>query len=202
MRKQIALLFILASLALMGSLALNVRAQGTCGIQYKVGYKGAVYPGATVTIENNFTNSGTLAMQVTGITLTMDIGTFSAPSSSLPLSVPVSSGNNVNFDIQVPSSASQGGHSLSASAAFQCNEGGSWVTPSFSPLVLTGTLPVGASPGISAAIGLAILGAIVALIVVVVVLVVKLRRRKPITPLPPPAYTPPPPPPSGNPPTQ
>lgn len=161
------------------------------------------YPGATVTIVNNFTNTGSLAMQVTGITLTTDFGTFSAPSSSLPLSVPVSSSNGLDFDIQVPSSASQGSHTVSASAAFQCNEGGTWVTPNISPLVLNTTFSVGANPGISAAIGLAIIGAIIALVVVVVVLVVKLRKRKPAAPMPPPTYTPPSsPPPGQNPPTQ
>jgi hypothetical protein len=188
-------LFVLTSLAMLGAMANSVEAQGTCGIQYKVGYRGASYPGSTVTIVNNFTNSGSLAMQVTGITLTLDFGTFSAPSSSLPLSVPVGSSNHeLDFDIQVPSSASVGSHSVSASAAFQCNESGSWVTPSFSPLVLTGAFPVGQNPGTSALIGLAILGAIVALAVAVVVLVIK-RRKKPAAPMPPPAYMPPPPPP-------
>ena len=189
----------------MASLASNVRAQGTCGVQYKVGSRGASYPGATVTIVNNFTNSGSLALQITGITVTADFGTFSAPSSSLPLSVPVSSGNELDFDVQVPSSTSQGSHSISASAAFQCYEGSSWVTPSISPLVLSTTFNVGSSPGTSAAIGLAILGAIAALVVAVVVLAVKLRRRKPTAPMPPPAYTPPPPPPpppGQTPPTQ
>jgi hypothetical protein len=127
--------------------------------------------------------------------VTMDFGTFSAPSSKLPLSVPVGSTNQeLDFDLQVPSSASGGSHSFSASAAFQCYESGSWVTPSFSPLVLTSTFNVGQNPGTSALIGLAILGAIVALAVTVVVLVIK-RRRKPVAPMPPPAYMPPPPPP-------
>ena len=201
LRKQIALLLILTSVVTLGSLASTVRAQ-TCGMQYQLTSRGASYPGATVTLVNNFTNSGSDALQVTGITATTDFGTFSAPSSKLPLSVPAS-GGELDFDIQVPSSASVGSHSFSSSAAFQCYEGGSWVTPSISPLVVSSKFDVGQSPGTSAAIGLVILGAIAALVVAVVVLVVKLRRRKPITPLPPPAYTPPPPPPpSGNPPTQ
>jgi len=180
---------------MIGALATTVEAQGTCGIQYKVGSRGASYPGATVTIVNNFTNSGSLAMQVTTITLTIDFGTFSAPSSKLPLSVPVGSTQELDFDIQVPSSASGGSHSISASAGFQCNESGSWVTPSFSPLVLSTTFDVGQNPGTSTLIGAVILGAIVALAVAVVVLVVKLRKRKQATPPPPPQYMPPPPPP-------
>ncbi len=181
---------------MLGAITDSVEAQGTCGIQYKVGYRGASYPGSTVTIVNNFTNSGSLAMQVTSVTVTIDFGTFSAPSSSLPLSVPVgSTDQGLDFDIQVPSTASVGSHPVSASAAFQCNESGTWVTPSFSPLVLTGgSFPVGQNPGTSALIGLAILGAIVALAVAVVVLVIK-RKRKPAAPMPPPAYMPPPPPP-------
>jgi hypothetical protein len=113
----------------------------------------------------------------------------------LPLSVPVGSATQeLDFDIQVPSSASVGSHPISASAGFQCNESGSWVTPSFSPIVLSTTFNVGQNPGTSALIGLAILGAIVALAVAVVVLVIK-RKRKPTAPMPPPAYMPPPPPP-------
>jgi hypothetical protein len=178
---------------MLSAITNNVEAQ-TCGIQYKVGSRGASYPGSTVTIVNNFTNSGSLAMQVTGITVTIDFGTFSAPSSSLPLSVPVGTSQELDYDIQVPSSASMGSHSVSASASFQCNESGTWVTPSFSPLVLSTTFTVGQNPGTSALIGLSILGAIVALAVAVVVLVIK-RRRKPAAPMAPPAYVPPPPPP-------
>lgn len=203
LRSQLVALLVLVSLAMLGVLSTNVEAQGTCGIQYKVGSRGASYPGATVTIVNNFTNSGSLAMQVTGITVTVDFGTFSAPSSKVPLSVPVGSTNQeLDFDVQVPSSASVGSHPLSASVAFQCYESGTWVTPSFSPLVLTSTFNVGQNPGTSALIGLGILGAIVALAVAVVVLVIK-RRKKPAAPMPPPTYMPPPaPPPSQTPPGQ
>ena len=188
---------------MVGALASNVRAQ-SCGVQYKVGSRGTSYPGATVTIQNNFTNTGTVTLQVTGITVTADFGTFSAPSSSLPLSVTAGSSNEVDFDVQVPSSTSTGSHPVSASASFQCYEGSSWVTPSFSPLVLSTTFNVGANPGLSAAIGLAILGAIAALVVVVVVLAVMLRRRKTTAPMAPPPYTPPPPapPPGQVPPTE
>ncbi len=84
---------------------------------------------------------------------------------------------------------------MSASAGFQCYEGSSWVTPSFSPIVLSTTFNVGQNPTTSGAIGLAILGAIIALAVAVVVLVVKLRKRKPAAPTAPPGYAPPPPPP-------
>lgn len=195
-------LLVLTSLVMLAALSNSVEAQGTCGIQYKVGSRGVSYPGATVTIVNNFTNSGSLAMQVTTITLTIDFGTFSAPSSKLPLSVSVGSTQELDFDIQVPSSASNGSHPFSTSAGFQCNESGSWVTPSFSPIVLSTTFNVGQNPGTSSLIGLAILGAIAALAVAVVVLVIKLRKKKPAAPIPPPAYIPPPPPPSQAPPGQ
>jgi hypothetical protein len=184
---------------MLEAIANNVNAQ-TCGIQYKVGSRGTSYPGATVTIVNNFTNSGSLAMQVTSITVTVDFGTFSAPSSKVPLPVAVGSTQELDFDVQVPSSASIGSHPVSASAAFQCYESGTWVTPSFSPLVLTSNFDVGQNPGTSALIGLAILGAIVALAVAVVVLVIK-RKRKPAAPMPPPTYMPPPPPPPSQTPT-
>src|SRR5207249_10893822 len=107
LRGKLVALFVFASLVMLGAVANRVEAQGTCGIQYKVGSRGTSYPGATVTIVNNFTNSGSLAMQVTTITLTIDFGTFSAPSSKLPLSVPVGSTQELDFDIQVPSSASE-----------------------------------------------------------------------------------------------
>lgn len=188
-------LVVLATLAFLGTMAVSVHGQ-TCGIQYKAGSTGSVSPGGTFTLTNNFTNTGSVAIQVTSITLTVDFGTFSAPSSALPLSVSSGGSQSVSFDVQVPSSASVGSHSASASASFQCNESGSWVTPSFSPLVLTTTLTVSQSPGLSAAIGLIILGVIAVLAVVVVVLVVKLRRRKQAPPPTPPAYMPPPPPPS------
>ncbi len=171
-------------------MAVNVHGQ-TCSIQYRVGSTGAVYPGGTFTVNNNFTNTGSVAIQVTSITITVDFGTFSAPASALPLTVSSGATQSVNFDIQVPSSASVGSHAASASSSFQCNESGSWVTPSFSPLVLSTTLTVSQSPGLSAAIGLTILGVIAALAVVVVVLVVKLRRRKQAPPTSPPAYMPP-----------
>ncbi len=199
LRSQLVALLALVSLAMLGVISTNVEAQGTCGIQYKVGSRGASYPGATVTIVNNFTNSGSLAMQVTSITLTVDFGTFSAPSSKVPFSVPVGSTNQeLDFDVQVPSSASVASHPLSASAAFQCYESGTWVTPSFSPLVLTSTFNVGQSPGTATLIGAVILGAIAALAVAVVVLVVKLRKRKQVAPPPPPAYMPPTPPPTSQ----
>lgn len=195
LRGKLVALFVFASLVMLGAVANRVEAQGTCGLQYKVGSRGASYPGATVTLVNNFTNAGSLAMQITSITLTVDFGTFSAPSSKLPLAVTVGTTQELDFDVQVPSSASVGSHPVSASAAFQCNESGSWVTPSFSPLVLTATFEVGQNPGTSTLIGTVILGAIVALAVAVVVLVVKLRKRKQVAPQPPPPYTPPPPPP-------
>jgi len=189
---------------MISGIADSVKAQGTCGIQYKVGSRGTSYPGATVTIVNNFTNSGSLAMQVTSITVTIDFGTFSAPSSSLPLSVPVGSATQeLDFNVQVPSTASVGSHSVSATANFQCNESGSWVTPSFSPLVLTTTFNVGQNPGTSTLIGAVIIGVIIALAVAVTVLVIRLRKKKQAAPMPPPAYMPPPPPPPGQtPPTQ
>ncbi|TMI33749.1 hypothetical protein E6H28_01145 [Candidatus Bathyarchaeota archaeon] len=201
---KLVALFVLVSLVMLGLVANRVEAQGTCGLQYKVVSRGASYPGATVTLVNKFTNAGSLAMQVTSITVTVDFGTFSAPSSKLPLSVAVGTTQELDFDAQVPSSTSVGSHPVSASAAFQCNESGSWVTPSFSPLVLTATFEVGQNPGTSTLIGVVILGAIAALAVAVVVLVVKLRRRKQVAPQPPPAYTPPPqwgppPPPPTNP---
>ena len=195
MRTSFLALIILAGLAFLGTIAVSVHGQ-TCAVQYKVGSTGAVYPGGTFTVTNNFTNTGSVAIQVTSITVTVDFGTFSAPSSGLPLSVSSGASQSVNFDVQVPSSASVGSHAASASASFQCNESGSWVTPSFSPLVLSTTLTVSQSPGISAAIGLTILGIIAALVVVVVVLVVKLRKRKQAPPPSPPPYMPPPTPPS------
>jgi hypothetical protein len=178
----------------------SVHAQPTCIVSYKVGSTGSISPGSTFTVTNNFTNSGTLAIQVTGITLTVDFGIFSE-SSGLPLSVPAGTTQSSTFDVQVPSSASVGDHAASFSASLQCYESGSWVTPSFSPLVLSTTLPVSPSPTTLAAIGLIIIGVIVALVVVVVVLVVMLRRRKKAAPPPAPAYMPPPPPPPSPPPT-
>jgi hypothetical protein len=84
LRKQLVILTVLTSLVMLGMLSNNVAAQN-CGVQYQVSSKGASYPGATVTIANNFTNSGSFAVQITAITLTIDFGTFSAPSSQLPL---------------------------------------------------------------------------------------------------------------------
>ena len=183
---------------MLGALAVSVEAQGTCGLQYKVSSRGDSYPGATVTLLNNFTNAGTLALQVSGVTLTIDFGTFSAPSSSLPFSVPVGTSRELDFDVKVPASSSVGSHPMSASASFQCNESGSWVTPGFSPLVLTSTFSVGQSPGTSTLIGVVILGVIVGLAAAVVALAVRLRRKKHAAP-PPPYLAPPAPPPSQTP---
>ncbi len=201
MRIQLFVIFLLAGVALLGIMATDVHAQ-TCGLEYKVGSSGSVSPGGTFSLENNFTNSGSLAIQIISVSLTVDFGTFSAPSSMLPLSVPAGSSQNLNFDVQVPSSASVGNHAASATASFQCNESGTWVTPSISPLVISTTLTVSQSPTTLAAIGLIIIGVIVALVVAVVVLAVMLRRRKRAPPPPTQPYMPPPPPPGQTPPSQ
>src|SRR6266516_6398842 len=60
--------------------------QGSYGLVYNLDYTPA-YPGASTIIVNIFSNTGTVAEQVTGITITSDLGTFT-PSSGLPLSVP------------------------------------------------------------------------------------------------------------------
>jgi hypothetical protein len=173
----------------------------TCAVTYRVGSVGSVSPGNAFALTNNFTNSGSVLVQVTGIVLTVDFGTFSAPSSSLPLTVAAGTTQSTSFNVQVPSSASVGSHSASVSANIQCNEGGSWVTPSFSPLVISTTMTVAQSPTTLAAIGLAIIGVIVALVVIVIVLVVEMRRKKQAQPTPPPpapSYVPPSPPPGQN----
>ena len=174
----------------------------TYGLQYNLVYTPA-YPGSSTVLVNKFTNSGTVAEQVTGITITSDLGTFTA-SSGLPLSVPVSQTVELNMTEQIPSSASISNHAVSASINFQYQDPSTsqWVTPSTSPLVVQGTITVTTNVGGILAAGLfdaAVIGGIIAAVIVVLVVVV-LRRKKSQPPAM--GYPAPPPPPSTPPPTQ
>ncbi len=108
----------------------------------------AAYPGSASTLINLFKNQGTVAIRVTGITLTFDFGSYPAPSG-LPLTIPVGQSGSLNYSVTIPSSASVGSHSVSASIAFQYQDPSSsqWVTPTGSPLVVQGGMDVQSNPG-------------------------------------------------------
>ncbi len=155
----------------------GIRAQASYQLSYNLNYIGAS-PGSTSTMINLVRNAGTVAIRVTGITLTFDFGSFSA-TSGLPLTVPVGQSGTLNMTVLIPSSTTVGTHSASASIAFQYQDPSSsqWITPSLSPLAVQGSINVqnsGATPeGVlaAAATGLFI-GAIGGLVVYL------LRRRK------------------------
>ncbi len=156
----------------------GVQAQASYGLQYVVGSKGAAYQGQEFTAANNFTNTGTVQIQVLQITITTDFGTFTP--TGLPLSISPGQKRTLEMQIQVPSTASVGNHPLSASASFQYLDPSTsqWVTPNESPIVLQTTLTVSQGQSTSLLILGAIFGTIAALVAVVVVLAVKLRRRR------------------------
>lgn len=172
----------------------SAQSQAYCGLQYKVGSVGAVFPGGSFTFFNNFTNTGSVQLNVVSITLTTDIGTFSPPSG-LPLQVAAGATKELDMTVQVPSSASVGAHPASASASFQCFDPSTsqYVIPSFSPLVIQTTLTVSQNPSTAGLIGSIVLGVIVALVVAVVLLVVRLRRKRGMEAMPPTPAQPPPP---------
>jgi hypothetical protein len=185
---------------MVGFLAVTVNGQGSYGLQYNLVYT-PVYPGGSTTLVNKFTNSGTVPEQVTGITITSDLGTFTA-SSGLPLQVPVSQTVELNMTEQIPSTATASSHSVTASIDFQYQDPSTmqWVTPNTSPLVVQGSITVTNLVGAfeSTLFDIAIVSAIV-VAVVAVLAVVLFRRRKPAQPVM--GYPAPPPPPS-PPPTQ
>jgi len=198
--KRSSLFWILAvilCLSVIGAMVSSARAPGTFGLQYNLNYVQPILAGGNAKLVNSFTNSGTVPEQVTGISLVLDIGTFTA-SSGLPLSVPVGQTVELNMTEPIPSSASTGAHAVTATINFQYQDpsSGSWVTPSQSPLVVNGSINI-ANAASLANLAL-ILGAIVGVIVlvVVVVLVLVLRRRKaggesmPMPTMPPPSPPP------------
>jgi len=162
------------------------------GLQYNLVYTPA-NPGSSTILINKFTNSGTVAEQVTGITITSDLGTFTA-SSGLPLQVPVGQTVELNMTEQIPSSASVSSHSVTASIVFQYQDPTSmqWATPNTSPLAVQGSINVTSNAGLGlitvTAIG-ALVGAVVA---VSIALIVRRRKAKP-SPLGYPAPSAPPP---------
>lgn len=165
---------------------LGTQAQASYQLQYVVGSKGSAYPGGTFTLANNFTNAGTVQLNIVSVVTTTDFGTFSPPSG-LPFVLTVGQKKELDMDILVPSSASTGSHSFSASAGFQYMDPSTsqWVTPSNSPLVIQTNLTVGQSPSTAGLIGSLILGVIAALVAVVIVLVFRLRRKRAAEALPP-----------------
>ncbi len=170
-------------------------AQASYALAYNLNYTTPAYPGGSTTLINVFTNNGDVLERVTGLRLTFDLGTFTG-SSGLPLLVPVGQAKQLNMTVQLPSSASVGSHSGTASIDFQYQDPGTlqWVTPSTSPLVLTGGIQLTSNPGGLTAAGFIIFGVIAALAFVVVYLVIRMRRKPKAAPMMPPPPSPVPPP--------
>lgn len=196
---RLRFIFSAAVLACVMSGLLSVAVNGAnYGLQYNLVYTPA-NPGSSSIMVNKFTNSGTVPEQVTGITITSDLGTWTA-SSGLPLQVPVGQTVELNMTEQIPSSASVSSHSVTASIALQYQDPSTsqWVTPSGSPLVVQGSINVTSNAGLGlltvTAIG-ALVGAVVA---VSIALLVRRRKAKPG----PTGYPAPSAPPPGPPPTQ
>ncbi len=193
-----SLIFPAAVLAcvMVGFLTVTVNGQGSYGLQYNLIYTPA-NPGSSTILVNKFTNNGTVLEQVTGITITSDLGTFTA-SSGLPLSVPVSQTVELNMTEQIPSSASVSSHSVTASIAFQYYDPAMmlWFTPTSSPLVVQGSIQVTSNVTSNAGLGLitvTAIGALVGAVVAVsIALIVRRRKAKP-SPLGYPAPSAPPP---------
>jgi len=182
---------------MVGFLAVTVNG-ASYGLQYNLIYTPA-NPGSSSIMVNKFTNSGTVPEQVTGVTITSDLGTWAA-SSGLPLQVPVGQTVELNMTEQIPSSASVSNHAVTASISFQYQDPSTsqWVTPNTSPLVVQGSINVTNLAGAfeTTLFDIGVIGGIVAAVVAVLT-VVLLRRRKPAQPAmgypaPPPPPTPPP----------
>ena len=182
--------FVLAGATFLAASVGNVYGQG-CAFHYQLGSNGAVYPGGTFTMYNSFSNTGSVDIQITSVELRLDFATYDAPSSSgLPLSVSVGSSRSLYFDIQIPSDASVGDHTLTVIIGVQCYESGSWVTPSESP-VYTSTQTIGQNPAVSATIGQAIYGVTIAGAVAVAGIIGWVMLKRIRAPLPPePSYMP------------
>lgn len=162
--------------------------QGNYGLVYNLNYTTPVYPGGSTVLVNVFKNTGTVLEQVTGVTLTSDLGTFT-PSSGLPVTVPVSQSVELNMTEQIPSSASVSSHAVTAAINFQYQDPSSlqWVTPTSSPLAVQGAVNITSNPANALGLGVIILGVIAALAVAVVLLVIRMKRkRQPV--LPPPTF--------------
>ncbi len=169
-------------------------AQASYALAYNLNYTTPAYPGGSTTLINVFTNNGGVLERVTAVRLTFDLGVFTG-SSGLPLVVPVGQAKQLNMTVQLPSSASVGSHSGTASIDFQYQDPGTlqWVTPSTSPLVITGGIQLTANPGGLAAAGFIIFGVIAALAFAVVYLVIRMRRKPKAGPMIPPPPSPVPP---------
>ena len=181
--------FVLAGAAFLAASVGNVYGQG-CSLDYQLSSNGVVYPGGAFTIDNSFSNTGSVDIQITSVELRLDFATYDAPSSSgLPLSVPVGSSRSLYFDIQIPSDASVGDHTLTVLIGVQCYESGSWVAAS-SP-VFSSTQTIGQNPAVSASIVQAIYGVTVAGAVAVAGIIAWIMLRRIRAPPPPePSYMP------------
>ena len=176
---------LLSLMIVLGPTLQRVHAQNFA-LQYNLNYSPIPFPGSSTTLINIFTNSGDVPERVTGVTITLDFGTFTM-TSGLPLTVPVGQVVRANMTAQVPSTASVGTHTASASVAFQYQgpNASQWITPTASPLVVQGSIQIQANPSGTAALGFVIIGVIAALAVAVVILVVRMRRKPKPEALPP-----------------
>ena len=100
-----------------GFLAVNVLSPVAL-LLYHLLYVGPPMQSTTILLVNNFTNLGSVPLRITGITMTVDFGTFSRTVTSLLTLQPGQSGS-FNFTIAIPRSAQLGKHNVTATVNWQ-----------------------------------------------------------------------------------
>jgi hypothetical protein len=87
-------------------------------LQFSLGYRGVPSPGATVQLQTNFTNVGTLQDQVTELKVWTDFGTFTQ-TTGLPLALDLGQKGTLSMNVSLPSNILTGIHTISATVFWQ-----------------------------------------------------------------------------------
>jgi parallel beta-helix repeat protein len=107
-------------------------------------YVGTPFAGGSTLLMNNFTNLGQNIDQVTQLTVTSDLGTWSLPG--LPFSLASGESRVVNMTVSIPIAAHSGNHTITLTGYWKYYDPQTGVWSDAPHLIISGSLPVDGNP--------------------------------------------------------
>lgn len=103
-------------------------------------YLNVPYPGGSLTLESNFTAVGTQPVQITGMTITSDLGTWTI--QGVPFQLGAGHGRRLNNTETIPSSALVGSHTATITVQWLGYDSTTGIWAYAPPLIFSGHIPV------------------------------------------------------------
>jgi len=163
-------------------------AQQSARLEYALGFRGMLYPGETIVLQHNFSNTGQFQVRVTGIVVSLDFwlnGTRPV-ISDLPLDLFPGERKRIDMPVVVPLNASIGIHPIRSDVYWSYYTTG-W--SGASPIIVEGSITVSlrlspeTNPGTNLisllpTIAPIVIGVYLALVAAALVLLVRERQKR------------------------